>query len=182
MRQTQLAIHHTAVKRTGQPQILGVHNYHAQKWGSLSSLGWFVGYNYFVDVDGFITQCRTLDEETIANKGHNCDVPERCDTVSVCFALDGATQVFNKGQEDAFRTLRDKYKGLKLVLHREIQANRPCPGALITQEYLQGLLSDDPDNTAEKQEEIKRLRSTIKALLFQVVTLLQQKIQRWKGR
>jgi len=159
----QIAVHHTAVRRTNSKQLRGVDRHHRDKFGMLSSLGWYVCYHEFVDVNGQITKCRMDTEETCANRGHNCNVPEKCDTYSVCFALDGDTQTFNEAQIKAWRKI-EKRKNLKTVLHKDIQVNRTCPGRRITLEYLDGLLSDDRDNNQEKKENIrpkKRLMACI---------------------
>lgn len=157
-----LAIHHTAVARTNRPQLWAVNRYHRDKWGMISSLGWYVGYNFFVDYDGTITKTRRpMGEETIAQKGHNCDVPERCDTVSVCFALDGNTQKFNEAQVAAYRKLQDRFSALEVTLHKNLQANRTCPGKNISLKYLRDLLKVDPDNNSEKAQKIAELQKQL---------------------
>lgn len=162
----RIAVHNTAVSRTSSPQLLGVNRYHKDKWDMKSSLGWYVGYNEFVDVDGKRTKCRKFGEETIANRGHNCDVPDRCDIYSVCFALDGERQQFNAAQEKSFRDILDENPEWGITRHADIQENRTCPGSLITQDYLMSLV-DNPDNKAEKEEEIsKKQRSFDKFLLL----------------
>lgn len=173
MKQTQIAVHHTAVGRNGLPQLYAVNRYHKQKWGMKSSLGWYVGYNFFVDESGVITQCRSLEDETVANVGHNCDVPERCDTISVCFSGNGDVERLNTRQEQAWREFIENYPNLKITLHRDIQANRTCPGTLIDVEYLNGLLDEDPNNDKEKQEEIEKLQRQIDVLRSLIKKLLK---------
>ena len=146
-------LHETSVERSG-PQLLAVNNYHRYKnWGTVaepwyqkapSKLGWWVGYNGFIDVDGKFTQTRFIGEETLAATGHNCDAEERCDAVHFCCALSGDNETLNEAQK---KTLRDLYAGkipLKTTIalyhfditkcedkfHRELQAARTCPRSL----------------------------------------------------
>lgn len=45
-----------------------------------STLGYYGGYNFFIQGDGFIKQFRAIGEETLAQTGYNFD------TVSICLA------------------------------------------------------------------------------------------------
>jgi len=170
----KIAVHHTAVARNGKPQLYAVDRYHRDKWGMKSSLGWYVGYNFFVDDDGTLTQCRVLDEETVANVGHNCDVPERCDVVSICFAGNGDVERLNHEQEKTWVDFLKKYP-LEIDLHRNIQDNRTCPGKLIDIPYLK---QTGIDNTTEKSDEILRLQKevdTLRALVAKLITVIFKK-------
>lgn len=53
---------------------------HKNRWNFISSLGYYGGYNFFIDKTGEITQFRAIGEETAAQAGHNFD------TVSICLA------------------------------------------------------------------------------------------------
>lgn len=162
-----LAIHHTAVYRSSSPQLLAVDRYHKDKWGMKSSLGWFIGYNEFVDVDGSRTKTRAWGEETVANKGHNCDVPSRCDTYSVCFALDGDLQDLTAAQENTFRKIRAEHPNSELTLHKLIQKDRTCPGQRITLSYLKSLNTED-----QQKKLIEDLQRSLDALKILVLKLL----------
>lgn len=167
-----LAVHHTAVEETGTHQLFAVNRYHKNKWNMKSTLGWYVGYNYFIDYDGTTTQCRSLNEETIANKGHNCDVESRCDTVSACFALDGDKQVFTDAQIKAWIELREKYSHLEVTLHKNLQVDRICPGKKISINYLNSLF--EKDNNKEKAESIAKLQSSIDRILAILEAILRK--------
>lgn len=67
-----IIIHHSAISRTIQPlQFNSINNYHKEKWGYKSSLGFYGGYNYLIEPTGEVKQYR-LDEETGAHcKGLN---------------------------------------------------------------------------------------------------------------
>src|SRR5687767_8209126 len=59
-----------------------VNNAHRQRWPNFPSElnGMFMGYNFFIDVTGKITQGRYIGEETAAQKGSNKN------TISICLA------------------------------------------------------------------------------------------------
>lgn len=176
-----IAIHHTAVSRaSGKNQLEAVNEYHRTKnWGTASSpwyqsrpssLGYYVGYNRFIDVDGDRTITRAIGEETIAQVGHNCDIFERCDTVSVCVAGDFNQELLNDDQIVALRTelraLQAQYPDAKLVFHSELQAGRTCAGKLFTHDYLktrvlqEGIPEPDPQDQL-KQEEIQKIMQSL---------------------
>jgi len=175
----QRAIHHTASIASGKNQLAAVNQYHKDKWGMKSTLGWYVGYNYFIDVNGSITNTRKVGEETIANVGHNCDVEERCDTISICLAGDFNTQLPNDKQIKALRRLLGEldvlYPGSVDTFHRDIQANRTCPGKKFTRRYLESVIlekkvvGDEADT--KKSEEIEKIKVT---LMMTIITLLRQ--------
>jgi len=187
-----LAIHHTAVSRERQRvQLYAVNRYHEQKWGMRSSLGWYVGYNDFIDVSGILTHTREWGEETVAVQGHNCDVPERCDTISVCIAGNFNRELPVDMQIWTLRNyiakVRAKYPGIRVVFHRDLQPNRTCAGMLFTDEYLrrrilqEGLQRDDPVDE-EKEKEISQhshISDTVRALLpFYRLLLAKLKIKK----
>lgn len=172
----KIVIHNTAVKRTNAKQFRGVNNYHREKGYPLSSLGWYAGYNEFVDIDGTRTKTREWGEETMAQVGHNCDIEARCDSYSVCFALDGSTQTLNNAQIKTWREIRRVYPNAEITLHRDIQENRTCPGKLITSDYLENILTDEP-LTNEDEWKRKNIAEQIK-LIDTIVGLLVKLVKR----
>lgn len=192
MRFEYIAIHHTAVSREKQKvQLWAVNRYHQEKdwdsgedcWyqGEPSSLGWWVGYNYFIEVDGTLTQCRMEGEETIAQTGHNCDVPERCDTISICLAGDFNIELPNQKQVKTLRRFINDMPYSEVVFHRDLQANRTCPGKLFTKEYLRHIQDEyeNPDEEdkkkqermAEQQSVIDWIRQILHKMVVQITSL-----------
>src|SRR3990167_10283406 len=55
---------------------------HQARWNYKSSLGYFGGYNFFIDAWGNITQFRAIGEETMAQKGFNFSG----EAISICLA------------------------------------------------------------------------------------------------
>lgn len=151
-----LCIHESGVKRGFFSQLRGVNNYHRDLWNSKSSLGFYVGYNEFVDIDGKRTKTRAEGEETMAVIGHNQD-----GTYHVCFALDGDKQSFNDKQKQVYLEIREEHSEKTLTLHKSIQKNRTCPGGYISLFYLEGLTRLKETTEDER-----------KKLLRQYVTLL----------
>jgi N-acetyl-anhydromuramyl-L-alanine amidase AmpD len=176
----QYAIHHTAVSRTKQKtQLYPVDRYHKEKWMMPSSLGWYVGYNYFVDVDGTVTNTRAVGEETIANIGHNCDVVGRCDTISICLAGDFNLEMPLDAQISSLRgliaQLRLRYPNIGYTTHRAIQPSRTCPGNLYTDEFHKSAVLGDagfPDHEDKiKQEEIEKMTKQLDWIRAEIARL-----------
>lgn len=168
-----LAIHHTAVSRlSGNSQLNGVNAYHKQKWNARSTLGWYVGYNRFIDVNGAFTETRVIGEETIANRGHNCDIEQRCDTISICLAGNFNSELPSDVQikvlQDQIALIQKGYPDIEITFHRDLQANRTCPGKLFTKEYLKIRILQEvkkPDTVdKEKAEKIAELMEKISLL------------------
>lgn len=166
-----IALHHTSSRNTGSPQLYGVNRYHKNKWGMKSSLGWYVGYNYFCDVDGSVTQTRAHDEEQVAQIGHNCDVKKNCDTISFSMAGDFRYQKPTEKQTNAFRdfvdNLKQEYPGIKVVGHRDLQKNRTCPA--LPQSYIKQFNASLDKEDREKNQNIRStkidlIRSLIRKL------------------
>ena len=183
-----LAIHHTAVSREKQSnQLYAVNRYHQEKWGMQSSLGWYVGYNTFIDVNGSVTKTRSIGEETIAQKGHNCDVESRCDTISVCLAGNFNEELPNDNQINTLRKyigeIKKDYPGIMVTFHRHLQDNRTCPGILFTNDYLNvriigGTQVKDDSVDKEKSQKITQLQSqldSLRAVLAKLMALLSNK-------
>lgn len=166
----KIALHHTAVK-SKKPQIYGVNRYHKGKWNMKSKLGWYVGYNFFCEEDGTRTNTREIGEETIANRGHNCDIPERCDTISYCMAGDFNVHRPPDAQNADFRAfiaeMRELYQVVEVMGHRDLQENRTCPGLLITAKDFDRWNIIEEEDDADKKK-IAELQSTIDKLRFQL--------------
>lgn len=154
-----LAIHHTAVKQDGFNQFNAVNFYHKQKWNMKSSLGWFVGYNDFIDTNGSLIYCRDYYEETMTVVGHNCDTDAKCDTISVCLAGDFNQELPNDKQIIALKNyitkIKEDYPNIQITFHRNLQADRTCPGTLFTQDYLDNVILEKNTNPPDFYDDIK---------------------------
>jgi len=184
----QYAIHHTAVSReVNKTQLYAVDRYHKDTspynyLGHASSLGWWVAYNYFIDVDGTVTYTRAVGEETIANKGHNCDVASRCNTVSICLAGDFNRELLTDAQIISLGKLAEKleleYPNIKHTFHRDIQSGRTCPGTLFTEDYLlkrvlkKGIVESNNDEEKRKAQikQIHLILDTVRKILAKIMS------------
>lgn len=164
-----ISVHHTAVKDTGADQTWAVNQYHKDKWNFKSTLGYYGGYNYFMNSKGKITQFRADGEETAAQVGHNHD------TISICLQGDFNVHMPSEAQNASLRgflaQMREKYPNAEIKLHRELQTNRTCPGALFTREYLNSLLEGETEDE-RKAKEIKRLMGIVARLRATIERLL----------
>lgn len=164
MEKKYYVVHHSAVSRNIQPQqIETINNYHKSKWNSLSSLGYYVGYNRYTEPTGKRYETRSLTEETIANIGHNCDIESRCDVISHClggdFSKEKPTSFQINDVVEGFREAQKQWPNIKLVQHKDIQGGRTC--AELTDEYLQSWISDKT-NCQSELERIKKERDIYK--------------------
>ncbi len=182
-----LALHETGVARSVSLQRRAVNEYHKNQFGMLSKMGWWIGYHTFIDTDGSLTRCREYGEESAAIKGHNCDAPERCDTISVCVAFNGDKELLSDVQVKRLREyafeVKAIYPDIKFTYHRNLQANRTCPGLMISDEYLSSVLfpqeimkvkAEDDIVKQSKIDEIARQVSFIQAWVDRLTALVKQ--------
>lgn len=179
-----LVIHHTAVSRKDLlSQLISVNKYHQQKWNMLSGLGWYVGYNYFIDTNGSKTYCRAIGEETVAVKGHNFD------SIHICLAGNFNKELPLGVQVETLRKLltdiESRFKDLTIKFHSAF-SDTNCPGVLFTKEYLETvvlktvILKNDiktSDHEIEKEKqiiEISKKLSLLERLLFELRKLLKR--------
>lgn len=169
----KFAIHHSAVQSTTS-QLNGVNNYHRGKWNMKSTLGWYVGYNYFIDVSGKVTNTRAVGEETMAQVGHNFN------TISICLAGDFNKHLPNKRQIESLQKIIRNHPEIPeslVLLHRDVQSNRTCPGMLFTHEYLDVVVLQLP---VEADDEDKEKKEKLEAELKKSVALLTKLVEQLK--
>ena len=181
-----IALHHSAVSRfEATSQLNAVNQYHKERGYNKSSLGYYVGYNYFCDVDGTITQTREIGEETMAQVGHNC-IGGSC-AISVCLAGDFNRELPSDAQIESTKELLEflltAYPNTPVVGHRDLQADRTCPGALLTQEYINvRFLGDVPPTPPDEQARKEALRKQLREAQITLIGLLQEYVKRLLSR
>src|SRR3990167_671715 len=113
-----------------------VNQAHKARWDFKSSLGWYVGYHFFVEASGRVTQCRSISEETAAQKGYN----QNGIAISVCLAgnftkrPDGIwVDTPTPKQKNALQEIGMKFPQVKdwnIVPHRALQSTQ-CYGTAL---------------------------------------------------
>ena len=69
-RPNKIIVHHDGVSRAG-PSFAIVNEYHRTRDFPKSSLGFYCGYHYWIERDGFVCKARGEDEEGAHTKGQN---------------------------------------------------------------------------------------------------------------
>lgn len=128
-----IAVHHSggmSNNRYASTQHLGVSNInhaHKERWPqALSSMGYYVGYNFLITADGNIVQTRALGELTYANRGFN-----RGDNAAVSICLIGNfSKTSSTGAQPVDRPTNAQVHALRTVLgnlieHPEVYKTAP---------------------------------------------------------
>lgn len=99
----RIILHHGG----GWLDFKGVDNLHKRKWGFKSTLGYYVGYQYFIETNGKVYQARTDTEEGAHTIGKIPHYLNRT-SIGICLMGNGVEKDFTKEQ----------YKSLKELLYR----------------------------------------------------------------
>lgn len=135
---------------------------HKDRFNMLSSLGWWGGYNFFIDKDGKITQFRGIGEETAAQKGYNFGGV----AISVCLAgnfsrgVDRPTHL----QIAAVKNLILSLPPAKIVPHRFLQLSTECYGSGLTDSYFNDIIVEELQKKISLLQQILVLMQRIKNL------------------
>ena len=126
-----LIIHHTLTGRD-KTTFNAVNNYHKGLWNFRSSLGYYIGYQHYIDLDGKITQGRSNTEEGAHTLGG-------WNRKSIGICLQGNLNIsIPRGEqllslEDLIGRLQVKYDILSkdVFMHKELWMTA-CPGKNMT--------------------------------------------------
>ena len=97
---TYAILHHTADTSTGA-QLRKVDEYHKLRFDMRSALGYWVGYHYFIERDGAVTQTRKDNEEGAHTKGLNLE------SLGICLAGNFDFEVPTEAQLNALLRLQE---------------------------------------------------------------------------
>ena len=127
------------------------------------------GYHMTIDGYGKITSYRYDDEVGLHCIGANND------SIGVCLQGDFNIEMPTKEQITSLLDILREYS-LPVFFHREIQANRTCPGALITREWFENIKNVKIEYTPKQLELQKRVEqiSLLNKLLEQLKSLLKK--------
>lgn len=132
---------------------------HKARFNMKSSLGWYVGYQYFIDKIGKVTQCRKDDEEGAHAVGKNKE------SIGICLAGNfDATLPTNAQVESLRKLLSEKVAEYNIPLDRIVPhrtfAQKTCYGKKLSDSWAAQLLNDSPNQKIVDQ--IKSLLKQIK--------------------
>lgn len=155
---------------------------HKARFGMKSSLGYFVGYHYFIDKAGVVTQTRTDTEEGAHCKGWNNtdfdkkNFPQRL-SIGICMA--GNFDAFlptPKQVESLTKLLKDKVKqyGIdpkNIVPHRKY-ANKTCYGKKLSDTWASELVTKNVEPVVNQNDavilDIRKKLGEIETLLTRI--------------
>jgi len=150
-----IIIHHTAVSREkNNAQLEAVNNYHKKLGFPKSDLGYYCGYQYFIEPDGKRIQAR-----------ENNDVGAHCSQQSMNYKSIGICLTGNFDEEEPTNKQIESLQKLIVRLmkkhgipesniygHRYFASYKNCPGNNFTDEMINNILNYTPMISTEVQE------------------------------
>ncbi len=137
---------------------------HQRRFNFKSTLGWYVGYQYFIDKGGKVTQCRADNEEGAHTIGMNLK------SIGICLAGNFDATLPTQAQVDALKDLLGRLVALysiptaKVVPHRTF-AKKTCYGRKLSDTWAASLVTGYTDDAQLK------LRLQIKILQLKLVIM-----------
>ncbi len=162
-----IIIHHTGVQ-SRNPQLMAVNSYHYDKEFPISTLGFHVGYHFFIERDGKVTRTRNdSDEGAHTLGGWNIK------SIGICLAGNFDVEHPTEAQLTSLIDLHDRY-GYRVLLHREADTNRTCPGINFTTDWnkSKGRGTIDNEKCQGLQKKIKEQQTLIQQLLDFIINYL----------
>lgn len=115
-----------------------VNEYHRQKWDFKSALGYYLGYQYYIDKSGKVTQARLDEEEGAHTIGYNKE------SIGICLAGNFDLTMPTPEQIKSLRELLLKKKkeynilASNILPHRHF-ANKSCYGRNLSEDWARSL-------------------------------------------
>lgn len=171
-----LIIHHTSgtesnprVDTSNQTfeDVNAWHRTNPNTWlGEYSSLGFAIGYHYFIDKTGKVTQGRGDTDE-----GAHC-IGKNTQSLGICLAGNFDVTMPTNEQVTSLKRLilakQTEYDipAEKVVPHRKF-ANKSCYGSLLSNDWVQKLVTVYPTSfpCVEQEKVINRLQEVIKSII-----------------
>ena len=159
-----LIIHHTGgtdanpLEDTSNQTFSGVNEWHRQKWNFKSSLGYYIGYHYFIDKQGVVTQGRLDTDEGAHTVGKNLV------SLGICLAGNFDLTMPTAAQIDALKKLcKEKMAqyaitSFNVVPHRKF-ANKTCYGKNLADDWAQKLVEETTSCPVTKGYDVEFLTS-----------------------
>lgn len=140
---------------------------HKQKFNMKSSLGWYVGYQYFIDKNGVITQCRADTEEGAHTIGQNKN------SIGVVLAGNFDATLPTESQKNSLRWLLDKkvkehnIPTGNIVPHR-LFAKKTCYGKLLNDTWAKDLLNQRVTPVTPPAKKVDSITPLVSKLVSQI--------------
>lgn len=127
--------------------------------GYYSSLGFSIGYHYFIDKTGQVTQGRAHTDEGAHCRGHNTE------SIGICLAGNFDVTSPTKEQENSLKTLlldlKKEYPLASITPHRTF-ANKSCYGRRLGDTWASDLVTKiDPPMCRPEKDEIVELKKKL---------------------
>ena len=157
-------IHHSSVSHSQNADQFEANNrIHKGRWQFVSSLGFYLGYNYEIAKNGRIRQARKDGEKTVA-----CYQKDMNNGQCIHICLDGnfdiekpvSTQIF--ALRDLLKKLVQQYKIEKtnIVFHRDYSSTA-CPGKNMDINFIRSLVQTVQVAGNDKEKLIKLLNEVM---------------------
>lgn len=143
-----IILHHTITARD-TTTFEAVNNYHKGLWNFESSLGFFIGYHYFIDGKGKVYQGRN-DWEAGA---HCYQENKNYDSIGICLTGNFDTETPSQAQTASLGTLLKDLMQKHLIpkgnikFHRDYAGYKSCPGTNIKTDFIDKLLNNSIEDT-----------------------------------
>lgn len=163
---------------TNAPRFDVVNQFHRTRLFDKSSLGWYVGYHYFIEKSGLLIQARADTDEGMHTIGFNLK------SLGICLAGNGDVELPTLAQTETLKKLlnekskqynipKEKIKPHRLFLgHKE----KTCYGLLLKDSWAADLIDIPIKSDEKKIEELK-----IQLSLLQKLVALWQKLKSLTG-
>jgi len=139
-----IVLHHTLTDRD-TTTFEAVNNYHKQQWNFKSSLGYYIGYHYFITANGKVYQGRN-DWEIGA---HCTQQSKNYDGIGICLTGNFDNQNPSQKQLDSLKILiedlmaKHNIPNQNLKFHRDYATYKSCPGSNIPKDFFDTLLNNN---------------------------------------
>lgn len=167
-----IIVHHTAGTAldpkadTSSHTFETINSWHKTQFNFKSSMGYYCGYQYFIDKNGKVTQGRKDTEEGAHTIGRNKD------SIGICLAGNFSVTDPTDSQKIALQSLllaKVKEYGIKIeniVPHRKFASYKDCYGSRLKDDWAQKLVSLPKKDTVTPLYE--KLGAQIKAKDFKL--------------
>lgn len=126
---------------------------HKVRFNMKSSFGWYVGYTYYIDKKGVVTQTRLDGEEGAHAKGYNSH------SIGICLAGNFDVTLPTKAQVDSLKALinekayRFSIPPENIIPHRNV-AKKTCYGLKLPEDWARKLLTPSEPSKEELKKQI----------------------------